>query len=212
MIYFLKMLVFLPLLVFTACSSKSQVNINEEMNTFSLHDKVVILKAAKNVPSPFSIGLGLGGISNHIGLGVSTAFRPNMTNDEGLDLGNSVAVHELSLENIVTEEFSQQMKNDEYYKNKYVYSEANYIVYLFVPKFIIDKSLFTSDATLKVYITLEILNKNNDVVYSDAVVNESFSEKEDSLLNNKVILEKALQDSVAKSISELIINMKKNNS
>ncbi|MGB3751109.1 MAG: hypothetical protein WA945_06035 [Arcobacteraceae bacterium] len=209
MTYFLKILLVLPLLIFTACSSKSQVNINQEMNTFSLHEKVVIFKAAKNVPSPFSIGLGLGGIANHIGLGVSTAFRPDMTNDEGLDLGSSVAVHEVSLEDIVKNEFSQQMKNDEYYKNKYVSSQAKYTVYLFIPKFIIDKSLFTSDATLKVYIALEILNKNNDVVYSDTVVNESFSEKEDSLLNNKVILEKALQDSVEKSISELIVNMKK---
>lgn len=212
MTYFLKILLVLPLLVFTACSSKSQVNINQEMDTFSLHEKVVVLKAAKNVPSPFSIGLGLGGIANHIGLGVSTAFRPKMTNDEGLDLGSSVAIHDVSLENIVIDAFSQQMKNDEYYKNKYIDSESLYTIHLHIPKFIIDKSLFTSDATLKVYIALEIVNKNNDVVYSDVAVNESFSEKEDSLLNNKEILEKALQDSVEKSISELILTMKKSNS
>jgi len=210
MAYFFKILFLLPLLVFTACSSKNELKINDEINSFSLYKNVVILSAPKTVASPISIGLGLGSsISRHVGISMGTSFRPEISNDEALDLERSMALHNISLENIIKNEFTLQMKNDEYYKNKFVPFGANYTIHLFIPKFVIDKSLFTSNANLKVYIDLEILNKNTDIIYTDSVVNESFLYKEDSLLNNKMVLEKALTDSVKKSINELISNMKK---
>jgi len=210
MAYFFKILFLLPLLVFTACSSKNELKINDEINSFSLYKNVVILSAPKTVASPISIGLGLGSsISRHVGISMGTSFRPEISNDEALDLERSMALHNISLENIIKNEFTLQMKNDEYYKNKFVPFGANYTIHLFIPKFVIDKSLFTSNANLKVYIDLEILNKNTDIIYTDSVVNESFLYKEDSLLNNKMVLEKALTDSIKKSINELISNMKK---
>ena len=197
-------------LLFTACSSKTQVRINEEMNTFSLYKNVMILSAPKTVPSPFSIGLGLGGsLSRHVGVSMGTVIRPDIQNDEALDLERSIAVHNVSLQDIVKDEFSSAMKNDDYYKNKYVAFGADYQVHLFVPKYIIDKAMLTSNAYLKVFLDLEIVNKNGDVIYSDRAVNDSKYYTEDSLLNNKVFLEDALRTSIQKSIQELILNMKK---
>ena len=197
-------------LLFTACSSKTQVRINEEMNTFSLSKNVMILSAPKTVPSPFSIGLGLGGsLSRHVGVSMGTVIRPDIQNDEALDLERSIAVHNVSLQDIVKDEFSSAMKNDDYYKNKYVAFGADYQVHLFVPKYIIDKAMLTSNAYLKVFLDLEIVNKNGDVIYSDRAVNDSKYYTEDSLLNNKVFLEDALRTSIQKSIQELILNMKK---
>lgn len=198
-------------LLFTACSSKNEVKINEQMNSFSLYKNVVILSAPKTVPSPFSIGLGLGGsISRHVGINVGTVIRPDIQNDEALDLEKSIAVHNVSLQNLIKNEFSSQMKNDTYYKNKYVAFGADYTVHLFIPKYIIDKSMFTSNAYIKVFVDLEIVNKNGDVIFSESAVNESKYYKESTLLNNKVVLEKALKDSISKSIEELIFSMKNN--
>lgn len=198
------------ILLFTACSSKNQVKINEQMNTFSLYKKVVILSAPKTVPSPFSIGLGVGGsLSRHVGVSMNTVLRPDIVNDEALDLEKSIAVHNVSLQDIVKNEFSNAMRNDAYYKNKYVAFGADYQVHLFVPKYVIDRAILTSNAYLKVFLDLEIVNKNGDVIYKDRVVNDSKYYREDSLLNNKVFLEDALKTSIQKSIQELILNMKK---
>ena len=140
---------------------------------------------------------------------MGTVFRPDIENDEALDLERSIAVHNVSLQNLVKDEFSKGMKNDDYYKNKYVAFGANYQVHLFIPKYIIDKSILTSNAYVKVYLDMEIVNRNGDVIYSHRVVNDSKYYREDSLLNNKVLLEDALRTSIQKSIQELIINMKK---
>jgi hypothetical protein len=198
------------ILLFTACSSKTQVKINEQMNTFSLYKNVVILSAPKTVPSPFSVGLGVGGsLSRHVGISMGTVFRPDVQNDEALDLEKSIAIHNVSLQDIVKNEFSNAMRNDDYYKNKYVAFGADYQVHLFVPKYIIDKAMLTSNAYIKVFLDLEIVNKNGDVIYSDRAVNDSRYYREDDLLNNKVLLEDALRTSIQKSLQELIINMKK---
>ena len=110
--YFFKALIFLLVIFFSACSSKSEIRINDEMNSFSLAKKVMILSAPKTVPSPFSIGLGLGGnITRHVGINMGTVLRPDISNDEALDLERSVAIHNISLKNILRNEFSKQMKN-----------------------------------------------------------------------------------------------------
>ena len=208
--YISKTLILFIALFFTACSSKNVVKINEEMNSFSLYKNVVILSAPKTIPSPFSVGLGLGGsLSRHVGVSVGTVIRPDVENDEALDLEKSIAVHSISLQDLIKNEFSSQMKNDAYYKDKYVAFGADYNVHLFIPKYIIDKSMFTSNAYLKVFIDLEIVNKNGDVIYSDRAVNESKYYREDSLLNNKLLFEEALRSSISKSIKELILSMKR---
>ncbi|MGB1227662.1 MAG: hypothetical protein ACPG9K_07175, partial [Poseidonibacter sp.] len=121
MTYFFKTLFIIPILFFTACSSKNEVKINEQMKSFSLYKNVVILSAPKTVPSPFSVGLGLGGsLSRHVGVSVGTVLRPDISNDEALNLEKSIAIHNISLQDMIKKEFSNQMKNDSYYKNKYV--------------------------------------------------------------------------------------------
>lgn len=208
--YISKIILLLLALLFTACSSKNVVKINEQMNSFSLNKNVVILSAPKTIPSPFSVGLGMGGnIFRHVGISVGTVIRPDIQNDEALDLEKSIAVNNISLQDLIKEEFSSSMKNDSYYKNKYVAFGADYTVHLFVPKYIIDKSMLTSNAHIRVFIDLEIVNKNGDVIYSDSAVNESKYYRENSLLNNKQLLEEALRSSISKSIKELILSMKR---
>jgi len=208
--YILNILLLSIILLFTACSSKDTIKINKKIKTFSLYKKVVISSVAKTVPGPFSIGLGVGrSLSRHVGISMGTVIRPDVENDEALDLEKSIAIHDVSLEDIIKDEFSKGMRNDTYYKNKYVAFGADYQVHLFVPKYIIDKSILTSNAYVKVFLDLEIVNKNADVIYRDRVVNDSKYYREDSLLNNKVLLEDALRTSIQKSIQELILNMKK---
>jgi len=205
-----KFFIFLIILFFTACSSKNQIKINKHMNSFSLNKDVVILSVPKTIPSPYSIGLGVGGnLSRHMGINIGTVIRPNIRNDEALNLERSIAIHNISLEDIVINEFSNAMENDNYYKNKYVAFGADYEVYLFVPKYIINKAILTSNAYLKIFLDLEIVNKNGNVIYSDSVVNDSTYYREDSLLNNKLLLEDALKNSIKKSIETLVLNMKK---
>jgi len=205
-----KFFIFLIILFFTACSSKNQIKINKHMNSFSLNKDVVILSVPKTIPSPYSIGLGVGGnLSRHMGINIGTVIRPNIRNDEALNLERSIAIHNISLEDIVINEFSNAMENDNYYKNKYVAFGADYEVYLFVPKYIINKAILTSNAYLKIFLDLEIVNKNGNVIYSDSVVNDSKYYREDSLLNNKLLLEDALRNSIKKSIEILVLNMKK---
>lgn len=205
-----KFFILLIILFFTACSSKNQIKINKHMNSFSLNKDVVILSVPKTIPSPYSIGLGVGGnLSRHMGINIGTVIRPNIRNDEALNLERSIAIHNISLEDIVINEFSNAMENDNYYKNKYVAFGADYEVYLFVPKYIINKAILTSNAYLKIFLDLEIVNKNGNVIYSDSVVNDSKYYREDSLLNNKLLLEDALRNSIKKSIEILVLNMKK---
>ena len=205
-----KFFILLIILFFTACSSKNQIKINKHMNSFSLNKDVVILSVPKTIPSPYSIGLGVGGnLSRHMGINIGTVIRPNIRNDEALNLERSIAIHNISLEDIVINEFSNAMENDNYYKNKYVAFGADYEVYLFVPKYIINKAILTSNAYLKIFLDLEIVNKNGNVIYSDSVVNDSKYYREDSLLNNKLLLEDALRNSIKKSIETLVLNMKK---
>jgi len=210
MSYFYKILFIFPLIFFTACASKNKINIKEEINSISLYKNVVVLSAPNTVPSPLSFGLGVGqSLSKHVGISMGTVIRPEVSNDEALDLEKSMALYDISLSNLVKMQFSEQMENDDYYSDKFVPFGANYTIHLFVTKYIIDTSIFSSNANIKIFIDLEILNKNSDVIYRDSVVSNSLTYKESSLLNNKAILEKALKESVFISIDNLITNMKR---
>lgn len=206
-----KILFFSVLLLFTACGSKNKVKINEEMNSFHLDKNISIYKAAQTVPSAFSIGLGMGGnISSNVGVGVGTVIRPNVRNSEALDIERSIFVHNISLENIVKEEFSTAMQNDVYYKNKYVAFGSDYKVRLLIPKYIIENSIFSSNENVKVYLDARIINKNGNIIYSESFVNKSKDYPQNSILNDKKTLEDALRNSIQKSIFQLIFKMKKN--
>lgn len=206
-----KILFFSVLLLFTACGSKNKVKINEEMNSFHLDKNISIYKAAQTVPSAFSIGLGMGGnISSNVGVGVGTVIRPNVRNSEALDIERSIFVHNISLENIVKEEFSTAMQNDVYYKNKYVAFGSDYKVRLLIPKYIIENSIFSSNENVKVYLDARIINKNGNIIYSESFVNKSKDYPQNSILNDKKNLEDALRNSIQKSIFQLIFKMKKN--
>ncbi len=209
---YISKIIFLSIaLLFTACSSKNSININKEIKSFSLNKNVVILSALKTVKSPFSVGLGLGGtLSRHVGVNVGTVINPDISNDEALNIEKGLALHNISLGNIIKQEFSRQMENDSFYKNKFVAFGSDYKIYLSVPKYTLDSSLFTDNAYLKVFINLEILNKDNQIIYSTNAVDEITTVKENILLNNKNILTQAVEKSVRKTVVKLINDMKNN--
>lgn len=197
-------------LIFTGCTSKKSININKDIKSISLNKDVGVSSVPRSVRSPFSIGLGLGGnVFRHVGVNVGTVINPTISNDDALNLERTLSRHNISISNIVKKEFSNEMKNDNFYKNKFVAFGSDYTIYLYVPKYTLESSVFNSNGYLKVYIDLEILDKNTQVVYSGSDVSEVQTVKESMLLSNKSILEKALVSSVNQTVRKLISNMKK---
>ena len=153
--YFLVVVV----LLFTSCSSKSQVNINEKINSISLYEEVLIGNTPKTVPSPVSVGLGLGGfVSNSVSVGVGTSFHPELSNDEALLLERSFAINNLSLTTLIKNEFKSQLKNDSIYKDKFVPFGSDFVIHVFVPKYSVETVIFSPKAQIKMFIEIRILN------------------------------------------------------
>jgi hypothetical protein len=200
-------------LLFTACSSKQIININQ-IESFSLSNQIVIANTPRTVPSPISVGLGVGGIvSRHVGIGVSTSIRPNISNDENVQLERSLALNNISLGNIIEAEFKNQMTNDAFYKNKFVPFGADYTIYLYVPSYSLENAFFSSKAQVEIEINLRILNRNDEIVYEDNQKNIFYSKDyiydENQILTNSNILQKVMTTAVRNSIAKLIIEMKK---
>lgn len=209
--YLLLPLLGLSILLFTACSSKNSININKEIKSISLNKDVIIVSAPRTVKSPISIGLGLGGtIFRHVGVSVGTVINPNISNDKALNIERSLSLNNISLGNIIKNEFSRQMQNDSFYRNKFVAFGSNYKIYLSVPKYTLESSVFNDNGYLKIYIDLEILNQDNQIVYSTSAVDEIITVRESMLLNNKSILVQAISKSVSNTVLKLINNMKSN--
>jgi hypothetical protein len=197
--------------IFTGCSSKDSININKDIKSFSLNKEVVISSVPRTVKSPISVGLGLGGtIFRHVGVNVGTVINPKISNTDALNLERSLSKYNISVSNIVKNEFSNQMINDTFYKDKFVAFGSDYTIYLYVPKYTLESSLFNSNGYVKVYIDLEILDNNSQVIYSSSEVSEVQTAKENMLLNNKMILEKAFNTSVKITVKKLIRGMKSN--
>jgi hypothetical protein len=211
--YFYQILFISFVLFFTACSSKQSININQ-IESFSLSNQIRIANTTRTVKSPVSVGLGVGGIvSRHVGIGVSTSIRPNISNDENVQLERSLALNNISLGNIIEAEFKNQMTNDAFYKNKFVPFGADYTIYLYVPSYSLENAFFSSKAQVEIEINLRILNRNDEIVYEDNQKNIFYSKDyiydENQILTNSNILQKVMTTAVRNSIAKLIIEMKK---
>lgn len=213
--FILKTFLLSLVLLFTACSSKKEVKINKEINSFSLNRNIVVASVPKTVKSPISINLGLGGyVSKHVGIHMGTSVRPDISNDDGVNLQKGISKYSISLRNLIKTEFKKQMENDEYYKNKFVPFGADYTIHLSVAKYEFDDSLFSAKSHVKIYLELRILNKNDDVIYTDIQVNSIDSNEvkytQAEILRSHFILTKILNQSISNSVFKLIKHMKEN--
>lgn len=211
--YFYQILFISFVLFFTACSSKQSININQ-IESFSLSNQITIANTPRTVPSPVSVGLGVGGIvSRHMGISVGTSIRPDISNDENVQLERSLALNNISLGNIIEDEFKNQMTNDAFYKNKFVPFGADYTIYLYVPSYSLKNAFFSSKAQIEIEINLRILNRNDEIVYEDNQKNIFYSKDyiydEKQILTNSNILQKVMTTAVRNSIAKLILEMKK---
>lgn len=200
---------------FTACSSKSDPGFNQSNNSISLNKNVPISSVPRTIKSPVSIGLGFGGyLSRHLGIHVGTSYRPTISNDYALKLERALNQNNISLADVVANEFDNMMKNDSFYKDKYVPFGSNYKIYLYIPKYYIDTATFSSKASVKIVITTKIFNEKDELIYENSEENDSLSRyykyDENEILNSYEILNKVLRDSVRNSIAKIIIDMKKN--
>jgi len=200
--------------LFTACSSKQIVSINK-IESFSLSNHIIIASIPRTVKGPVSFGIGLGGaISRNVGVGVGTSIHPDVSNSEAVQLERSLALNNVSLENIIENEIKTQFKNDEYYKNKFVPFGAAYTMFVYVPKYSLEEKFFSSKAQIQIEINLRIKNNNNQIVYEDSQKNIIYSKDykydEKEILTNANILIEVVKTAVQNSVAELISEMKKN--
>ncbi len=199
-------------LIFTSCSSKNELKINERINSISLNRNITIATAPKTVKSPVSIGLGIGGsIFRHVGISMGTDITPNISNDKALVLERAINMNNILLEDLITKNFDTQMKNDTFYKNKYVPFGSNYSISLYVPKYYLDTDTFSSKANVKISMNAKIYNHQNQIVYETTQKSNTssiYAKKE--ILNSKDILTKALNSSIKNVIQKIISDMKKN--
>lgn len=207
-------LFFVSMFLFSACTSKNEIKINEQINSISLDNNVVIGSVPRTVKSPISIGLGLGGyISNHVGIHVGTSIRPDISNDDALRLERAIAINNLSLSSLVKEEFKKQMDRDPYYKNKFVPFGSDYKIHLYVSKYYLDTATFSSKAQVKIAIEIRIFNKFDEVIYEDIQENKVYSKdyifNENEILNSREILEKVINEALQKAIANIIMKMKR---
>lgn len=211
--YIMNIFLLLALVFFAGCSSKNKVKINSEIKSISLNKDVVVAGVPRSVKSPVSIGLGLGGyVSKHVGIHMGTSVRPDVKNTDALNLQKGIAKFNLSLSSLVRDEFTKQMKNDKFYKNRFVPFGSDHTIHLFVSKYEMDSSFLTSKAYPKIFLELKVLNKNDEVIYTNKEVNSSdssnlsFSESE--IYSSKSIMLKVLNSSIKSVLSKLIEEMK----
>jgi len=202
-------------LLFIGCSQKQQVPLNKGLKSISLDKNVSVSGVPKSVKSPVSIGLGLGGyVSKHVGIHVGTSVRPDIKNTDALNLQKGIAKYGISLGDLVKNEFSTQMRNDSFYKSRFVPFGANYTIHLYVTKYDMDTSLITSKAYPKIYIDLKVLNQNNELVYSNKETNSiSWDDKtltQGEIYSSRGTLLKVLNGSIKNVVSKLIEEMKNN--
>lgn len=106
------------------------------------------------------------------------------------------------------------MRNDSFYKNRFVPFGANYTIHLYVKKYEMDSSMITFKSYPEIFLELKVLNQNDDVIYSNIEVNSigwddtKYTQKE--IYSNKKILLEVLNGSIKNVISKLIEEMKKN--
>ncbi len=206
-------LIVLLSLSFTACTSKNKVRINDKINSISLNKNIIISKVPKTIKGSITIGFGLGGqVSRHVGFSMGTSVTPDVENTEALVLEKAININNISLSDLIFKEFDSQMKNDTFYKNKYVPFGSNYEIHLFVHKYYLDDDIFSSKANIKIEITAKILNNQNKILYETRQKNTSLSSlyQSNKILNSKEILIKSLNISIKDVLAKIIDDMKKN--
>lgn len=213
--YLLNVLLLTFVLLFTSCSSKNEIDINKNIKSFSLDKNITIIRPAKTISSPISVGLGVGGqIARFVGIGIGTSIRPSISNDKALVLQKSLALHNVSLSNLIKDEFTSLMTNDEIYKDKFVSFGSEYTIHLLVVKSIIQTPVFSSKAQIQMQIQVQILNRNGETVYDDIAENsledENYIYEKSVILNNAKILETSVLKAVNLTLAQLIKQMKKN--
>lgn len=207
--YFLNAVLVGLVLLFSACSSRSYVDINSKINSISLDKNVTIGDVPKTVSSPVSIGLGIGRYFGPFGMSVGTSVTPRVENEDALQLQQAINVNNLSFSNLISSEFDIQMKNDDYYKNKYTPFGANFTIGLFVPEYYLDGEWFSSKSAIKIVLNAVIYNKSGDVIYEDSQIGSSEQLIEDNeLLNSTETLKNSLNSAIANAVSKIIYNMK----
>ncbi|MDD4330419.1 MAG: hypothetical protein PHD79_10720 [Aliarcobacter sp.] len=199
---------------FTACSSKQNLNL-DEINSISLNNNIIIAGVPQTYRSPVSIGLGVGGlVSSHVGIGINTFFTPEFSNNEDLRMQDAYYNNSVSLSNIIENEFKLQMSNDKIFKTKFVSFGSDYNIYLFVPKYSLEKAFFSSKAQIKISIELRVIDKNNKIIYQDTKDNILFSDNyiynESEIIYSKEALLQASNLAIRQVITRLILQMKKN--
>jgi hypothetical protein len=212
--YIYQVLLIFIVFLFTACSSKQVVSINQ-IKSFSLNNNIIIASIPRTVKSPVSFGIGLGGgVGKNVGIGVGTSVHPNISNHEAVQLERSLALNNIFLENIIENEIKTQFKNDEYYKNKFVPFGAAYTMFIYVPKYSLEERFFSSKAQIQIEINLRIKNNNNQIVYDDSQKNVIYSKDykydEKEILTDANILKEVVRTAVQNSVTALISEMKRN--
>lgn len=201
------------ILFLSACSSKEELRINDKLTSFSLNNNVYIHNTPKTVKSPISFNLGLGGyISKHIGIGIGTTVRPDIPNTKALELEKSIALHNISFASLIKEEFKRQIKQDTFYKDKFVPFGANYNLHLYVLKYYIDESMLSQKAQIKINMKIEIKDKNQQTIYEkleeNSIISNNFIYTKSEILNSKFILEKVLNQAIKNVVFKIIKQMK----
>lgn len=209
--YFSQMYLVFLVAFFGACSSKQNLN---EIKTISLNNNIIIAGVQASNPSPVSLGIGLGGMaSSHVGIGVNTIFNPTISNNQDLKLQDSFFRNNISLAHLIENEFNSQMRNDEVFKDKFVNFGSQYTIYLFIPKYSLEKQFFSSKAQVKLDIEMKILDSNNKVIYENSKDNILFSHNyiysEDEIFFSKENLLQVSNLAIKQVIARLILEMKK---
>lgn len=138
--------------LFSACSSKQSLNLNE-INSISLNENIIVAGVPKTYNSPVLVGIGVGGmISPHVGVGLNTAFVPQFSNNEDLRMQDAFYKNNISIASMIENEFKFQMKNDTLFKNRYVPFGSDYTIYLFVSKYSLEKAFLSSKTQIKMTI------------------------------------------------------------
>lgn len=202
------------LALFSACSSKQSLNLNE-INSISLNENIIVAGVPKTYNSPVLVGIGVGGmISPHVGVGLNTAFVPQFSNNEDLRMQDAFYKNNISIASMIENEFKFQMKNDTLFKNRYVPFGSDYTIYLFVSKYSLEKAFLSSKTQIKMTIELKILDKSNKIIYEDTKDNILFSDNyifnESEIFYSKEALIKASNLAIRQVVTRLILDMKKN--
>lgn len=197
-----------------SCTSKKDININKKSSIYYLNTNVQVLAIKKDVDSPFSFVLGLGGlISKNVGLSTSGSYTPKNKNSTALKLESQLLFYKIDISKLIVDEMNKQLLEHEFYKNKLSQNKYNHIIHLSLLSYDLDKSMFSNKYQIKLKIKLSILNLNNKIVYENTEEYKYDSDYdvyiEETIFENKENLEKVFLQSIKLNIKELINEMNK---